>query len=151
VASQVEQLTQVVELLAGAVGETGQVKRLEAQIAALGAMIEEGARGDLSGLNARLDDVSTTVGKLAELQAQQMEREIARDQRRNAESRQDLAPAMRSIEDGVRNVYDRIDAIEQSVSMSSVDFERLTSEMAAFTRAMQDNGGNPGALAGQIE
>ena len=41
IAGQVEQLTQVVELLAGAVGETGQVKRLESQIAALGAMIEK--------------------------------------------------------------------------------------------------------------
>lgn len=155
VASQVEQLTQVVELLAGAVGETGQVKRLEAQIAALGAMIEEGPRNDLSILNARLDDVSTTVGKLAELQAQQMEREIARDQRRAAESKPDpaqtLAPAMRSIEDGVRNVYDRIDAIEQTVSLSAADFERLTSEMAAFTRAIQDKDGRPDALAAQLD
>ncbi|WP_375598434.1 peptidoglycan-binding protein [Devosia sp. Naph2] len=153
VAGQVEQLTQVVELLAGAVGETGQVKRLEAQIAALGAMIEEGPRNDLSTLNARLDDVSTTVGKLAELQAQQMEREIARDQRRNAQSdpAETLAPAMRSIEDGVRNVYDRIDAIEQTVSLSSADFEKLTSEMAAFTQAMQTKGDAPDALAGQLD
>jgi len=153
VAGQVEQLTQVVELLAGAVGETGQVKRLEAQIAALGAMIEEGPRNDLSILNARLDDVSTTVGKLAELQAQQMEREIARDQRRNAQSdpAEVLAPAMRSIEDGVRNVYDRIDAIEQTVSLSSADFERLTSEMAAFTQAMQNKGDAPDALAGRLD
>ena len=155
VASQVEQLTQVVELLAGAIGETGQVKRLEAQIAALGAMIEETPRHDLSLLNARLDDVSTTVGKLAELQAQQMEREIVRDQRRNAESKADpaavLAPAMQSIEDSVRNVYDRIDAIERSVALSSGDFERLTSEMAAFTQAMQDKAGSPDALAGRIE
>ncbi len=155
VASQVEQLTQVVELLAGAVGETGQVKRLEAQIAALGAMIEEGPRNDLTMLNARLDDVSTTVGKLAELQAQQMEREIARDQRRNAEGKTDavatLAPAMQSIEASVRNVYDRIDAIERNVALSSGDFERLTSDMAAFTQAMQDNAGSPGVLAGRIE
>lgn len=153
VAGQVEQLTQVVELLAGAVGETGQVKRLEAQIAALGAMIEEGPRNDLSILNARLDDVSTTVGKLAELQAQQMEREIARDQRRNAQTdpAEVLAPTMRSIEDGVRNVYDRIDAIEQTVSLSSADFEKLTSEMAAFTRAMQTKGDNPDALAGRLD
>src|SRR5690606_16168617 len=79
VASQVGQLTQVVELLAGAVGETGQVKRLEAQIAALGAMIEEAARPDLLAINSRLDDVSATVGKLAQLQAEQMEREIARE------------------------------------------------------------------------
>ncbi|MHA6298691.1 peptidoglycan-binding protein [Devosia sp. CAU 1758] len=155
VASQIEQLTQVVELLAGAVGETGQVKRLEAQIAALGAMIEEGPRNNLSVLNARLDDVSTTVGKLAELQAQQMEREIARDQRRNAEGKSDavakLAPAMQSIEASVRNVYDRIDAIERSVALSSGDFERLTSDMAAFTQAMQDNGGSPGVLAERLE
>ena len=153
VAGQVEQLTQVVELLAGAVGETGQVKRLEAQIAALGAMIEEGPRNDLSILNARLDDVSTTVGKLAELQAQQMEREIVRDQRRNAKSdpAEVLAPTMRSIEDGVRNVYDRIDAIEQTVSLSSADFEKLTSEMAAFTQAMQTRGDNPDALAGRLD
>src|SRR5690606_4634358 len=55
VAVQVEQLTHVVELLAGAVGETGQVKRLEAQIGALAAMIEEGPRVDLSAINKRLD------------------------------------------------------------------------------------------------
>ncbi len=153
VAGQVEQLTQVVELLAGAVGETGQVKRLEAQLAALGAMIEEGPRSDLSILNARLDDVSTTVGKLAELQAQQMEREIARDQRRNAQTdpTEVLAPTMRSIEDGVRNVYDRIDAIEQTVSLSSADFEKLTSEMAAFTKAMHTKGDTPGALAERLD
>jgi localization factor PodJL len=154
VASQVEQLTQVVELLAGAVGETGQVKRLEAQIAALGAMIEDGPRNDLGILNARLDDVSATVGKLAELQAQQMEREIARDRRQHEEGQagaETLAPAMRSIEDGVRNVYDRIDAIERSVSLSSADFERLTSEMAAFTHAMQSKGDGPEVLAGRID
>src|SRR5215217_2022363 len=85
IAGQVEQLTQVVELLAGAVGETGQVKRLESQIAALGAMIEKGPKLDLSTINKRLDDVSSTVGKLAELQAQQMEREIVREDRKAAE------------------------------------------------------------------
>ena len=68
VANQVEQLTHVVELLAGAVGETGQVKRLESQIGALAALIESGPKVDLSALNKRLDDVSGTVGKLAELQ-----------------------------------------------------------------------------------
>ncbi|MBJ3784623.1 SEL1-like repeat protein [Devosia sediminis] len=155
VASQVEQLTQVVELLAGAVGETGQVKRLEAQIAALGAMIEDAPRNDLSILNARLDDVSTTVGKLAELQAQQMEREIARDQRRNAESKTDaatvIAPAVQTIEASVRNVYDRIDAIERTVALSAGDFERLTSEMAAFTRAVENRSGDQGELAQQVE
>jgi localization factor PodJL len=155
VAVQVEQLTHVVELLAGAVGETGQVKRLEAQIGALAALIEGGPRVDLSAINNRLDDVSATVGKLAELQAQQMEREIAREDRKTAGPAVDgaakLAPAMHSIEKSVRNVYDRIDAIEKNVALSSGDFERLTTEMAAFTQAMKDREAAPSKLVAKVD
>lgn len=155
VASQVEQLTHVVELLAGAVGETGQVKRLESQIGALAALIETGPKVDLSAINGRLDDVSATVGKLAELQAQQMEREIAREDRRAAEPVAEaagtLAPAMHAIEKSVRNVYDRIDSIEKTVALSSGDFERLTSEMAAFTQAMNDGTAAPGKLVAKVD
>ncbi|SEQ53129.1 localization factor PodJL [Devosia sp. YR412] len=150
VASQVEQLTHVVELLAGAVGETGQVKRLESQIGALAALIEGGPKVDLSALNKRLDDVSTTVGKLAELQAQQMEREIAREDRR-AKSPDTIAPAMHAIEASVRNVYDRIDSIERNVTLSSGDFERLTAEMAAFTQVMKDSDVAPGRLVAKVD
>lgn len=155
VASQVEQLAQVVELLAGAVGETGQVKRLEAQIGALAALIEDGAKADLSTINWRLDDVSATVSKLAELQAEQMEREILREDARLAQPRPDsasaLAPAMQSIEHSVRNVYDRIDSIEKNVSLSSGDLDRLTAEMAAFTQAMTDGAAAPAKLFGKID
>ncbi len=154
VASQVEQLAHVVELLAGAVGETGQVKRLEAQIAALAAMIEEGPKVDLTTINNRLDDMSVTVGKLAELQAEQMEREVVREERKAREGDEGtaaLAPAMHAIEKNVRNVYDRIDAIEKSVALSSGDFERLTAEMAAFTQAMKDGGAGPGKLVAKVD
>ncbi|WP_137150966.1 peptidoglycan-binding protein [Devosia sp. FKR38] len=155
VASQVEQLTHVVELLAGAVGETGQVKRLEAQIGALAALIEQGPKVDLTTINRRLDDVSTTVSKLAELQAQQMEREIIREERIAAQPRNDAAapllPAMEAIEHSVRNVYDRIDSIERNVALSSSDFERLTSEMAAFTQAMKNGQTAPEGLIYKVE
>jgi len=155
VASQVEQLAQVVELLAGAVGETGQVKRLEAQIAALAALVEDGAKTDLSTINWRLDDVSATVAKLAELQAEQMEREIMRQDARVAQPELDsagiLAPAMQSIEHSVRNVYDRIDAIEKNVSLSSGELDRLTTEMAAFTQAMTDGAAAPAKLFEKID
>ncbi|MFD2648517.1 peptidoglycan-binding protein [Devosia albogilva] len=150
VASQVEQLTHVVELLAGAVGETGQVKRLEAQIAALGAMIEEGPRVDLSAINHRLDDVTATVGKLAELQAQQMEREVVREERR-IESGGDTAPLVESIEQSVRNIYDRIDAIERNVALPSPELERLTAEMAAFTKAMKSSDAAPSKLVAKVD
>jgi localization factor PodJL len=151
VASQVEQLTQVVELLAGAVGETGQVKRLETQIAALASMMERAPKVDLSAVNSRLDDVSATVAKLAELQAQQMEREIVREERAEFAPKGKLEPAMASIEANVRSVYDRIDAIERNMSISSGDFERLTSEMAEVTQALRDSAGNPELLAARIE
>ncbi|WP_224701096.1 peptidoglycan-binding protein [Devosia aquimaris] len=155
VASQVEQLTHVVELLAGAVGETGQVKRLEAQIGALAALIEQGPKVDLTTINRRLDDVSTTVSKLAELQAQQMEREIIREERIAAQPRGDAAapllPAMEAIEHSVRNVYDRIDSIERNVALSSSDFERLTSEMAAFTQAMKNGQTAPEGLIRKVD
>jgi localization factor PodJL len=154
VAAQVEQLTHVVELLAGAVGETGQVKRLEAQIAALGAMIEDTPRVDLGAVNKRLDDVSATVGKLAELQVQQMEREILREERaaiETVDTASMLTPAMQSIEENVRAVYDRIDAIERNTAISSADFERLTEEMAAFSRAMQERDMPPGKLVAKVD
>lgn len=155
VASQVEQLTQVVELLAGAVGETGQVKRLESQIAALASMMERAPKVDLSAVNSRLDDVSTTVAKLAELQAQQMEREIIREDRAAAapkgKASGKLEPAVLAIETNVRNVYDRIDAIERNMSVSAGDFERLTSEMASVTQAMRDMAGSPELLVSRVD
>jgi localization factor PodJL len=156
VASQVEQLTHVVELLAGAVGETGQVKRLESQIAALARMIGDAPKVDLSAVNKRLDDVSATVGKLAELQAQQMEREIVREDRIEAMpgaagTAETLAPAMATIEKSVRNVYDRIDSIEKNLALSSGDFERLTSEMASFTQAMRDREAVPSKLVAKVD
>jgi localization factor PodJL len=153
VANQVEQLTHVVELLAGAVGETGQVKRLEAQIAALARMIGDAPKVDLSTINKRLDDVSATVGKLAELQASQMEREIVREELAEAQpaAADTLAPAMTAIETSVRNVYDRIDSIEKNLALSSGDFERLTSEMAGFTQAMRDREAMPSTLMSKVD
>lgn len=151
VASQVEQLTQVVELLAGAVGETGQVKRLESQIAALASMMSQAPKVDLSAVNQRLDDVSNTVAKLAELQAQQMEREIVREDRAEAAPKGKIEPAMLSIETNVRNVYDRIDAIERNMSVSSGEFERVTSEMASVTQALRDMSGSPELLVSRVE
>jgi localization factor PodJL len=156
VANQVEQLTQVVELLAGAVGETGQVKRLEHQIAALAHTMEQGQRVDLSTVNARLDDVSATVAKLAELQAEQMEREIIREERAAAEPQKikglgKIEPVMQAIEENVRNVYDRIDAIERNMSISGGDFERLTSEMAEVTHAIRDAAASPELLASRVD
>lgn len=130
IADQVAQLSHVVELLAGAVGETGQVKRLEAQITSLARLISQGPQVDLSALTQRLDDVSATVGRLADLQVQYAGKV---DSPAAA-----LKEGMSSIEEGVRNIYDRIDAIEKHDALSPEMVERLTDEMARFTEAMRN-------------
>jgi localization factor PodJL len=66
IAEQVGQLSHVVELLAGAVGETGQVRRLEGQIAGLAKLVTQGPAIDLSALTKRLDDLATGLGRMNE-------------------------------------------------------------------------------------
>lgn len=129
IADQVGQLSHVVELLAGAVGETGQVKRLEGQIGSLAKLVAQGPQIDLSALTQRLDDVSATVGRLADLQVQYANR---------VESpAAALKAGMSSIEEGVRNIYDRIDAIEKHDSLSPEQVERLTDEMARIAETLR--------------
>lgn len=141
VAEQVAQLSHVVELLAGAVGETGQVKRLESQIAGLARLIAQGPQVDLSALNQRLDDVSATVGRLADLQVEYVGR---------IEGPSALKDGMQSIENGVRNIYDRIDAIEKHDALSPEMVERLTDEMARFTEALS-NAAQPQGLVELVD
>ena len=137
VADQVSQLAHVVELLAGAVGETGQVKRLEGQIASLGKIMSQGREMDIQTLTRRLDDVASTVGKLAELQVHYADRV------QNPVESQAFQDGMRSIEDSVRAVYDRIDTLERHSSLSPQDLDHVTAEMARFTEAMRDGQQEP--------
>ena len=222
IADQLGQLSQVVELLAGAVGETGQVKRLEGQIATLAKMVAKGAQTepatlvkrfeelsatlnrltdlqhaharqiDATSLTQRLDDVSATVGRLADLQVQQAERsdtsgisakldEVSQTIARLHERQEELAakssavdnsavtdrlddvsatigrlaelqievvsrmeePAsglqhsMHAIEAGLRNIYDRIDTIERTVSLPPAELEKITEQLGKVTSAMQ--------------
>jgi localization factor PodJL len=159
IADQVSQLSHVVELLAGAVGETGQVKRLEGHIAGLAKLIAEGPRVDMAALNQRLDDVALTVGKLAELQKHYADRsdmsgmtarldDVSATVGRLADlqvqfanrvegPKGGLADAMTAIEDGVRNIYDRVDAIEKAMAMPPAELERITEELGAVAQAMR--------------
>lgn len=139
VAEQVGQLTHVVELLAGAVGETGQVKRLEGQIASLAQMIDQGARIDLSALTMRLDDVSATVERLADMQAQQVAAPAS------------AMPALEGIETSLRNVYDRIDTLERSLALPSAELDRLTETVGQITAALQREAPRSEKLLGLVD
>jgi len=143
IGEQVAQLTHVVELLAGAVGETGQVKRLEAQIADLATTMSQPQAPDLSAMTKRIDDLAKTVERLADIQIQHFGHE-AKDGTARAAAFQN---GMQAIEESVRLVYDRIDAIEKTLAMPNADVERLTGEMASFTEVLRTSGaGNPDAM-----
>ena len=134
VAEQVAQLSHVVEALAAAVGETGQVKRLETQIAGLAKMLVNNQKGDhvdMVALTQRLDDVSATVERLADLQMQHVSREKEIPTQQAA-----LRNGIQVIEKSVRNVYDRIDVIEKNYSLTPADFDKLQAEMAKFADAV---------------
>ena len=146
IASQVGQLTNVVELVAGAVGEQGHVKRLEKQIADLARLYTDGPRPEITALTRRIDELGATVDRLAELQVQEIGR-AARDAETAGATQ---GNAMRAIEDGVRSIYDRIDALEGSYALAPDDLDRLTREMAGVTQALKHSG-DSSVLAGIIE
>ncbi|MGN6486677.1 MAG: peptidoglycan-binding protein [Devosia sp.] len=219
IADQVGQLSQVVELLAGAVGETGQVKRLEGQIAGLAKLVSRepqvdvaalthrlddvsqtvaklaelqkayADRSDTSGLSQRLDDVTATVGRLADLQVKLVDKtdnsaltrrlddvtatvgkladlqvqlvdktdntgltrrldDVTATVGRLADlqvqvanrvehPRDGLKDAMKAIEEGVRSIYDRVDAIERQMAMPPAELEKITDELQRFAALMK--------------
>ncbi|SFZ86255.1 Sel1 repeat-containing protein [Devosia enhydra] len=146
VAEQMAQLTQVVELLAGAVGESGQVRRLEAQISGLAHVFSQAPQIDFSALTRRLDDLSGSVSHLADMQ-------IAAADRADAVGRPDagLVETMGAIEASLRNIYDRIDALERGSSQPSPELERLTGELALVAAALQAGPPEPERLIAMVE
>jgi localization factor PodJL len=159
IAEQVGQLSHVVELLAGAVGETGQVKRLEAHIAGLATLISDGPKVDVDALNKRLDDVALTVGTLAELQKQYADRsdvsgmtarfdDVSATVGRLADLQvqfvdkvsvpnDGLKAGIKAVEDGVRNIYDRVDAIERAMAMPPAELETITAELGRIAQMVK--------------
>lgn len=147
ISKQVSQLTNVVEMVAGAVGETSQIKRLEKQIGQLASTLAQAPKTDTSALTRRIDEVAATVDRLAEMQVQQM----GRDAREAPVDLSGLDASMETIEASVRNIYDRIDALERSFSLSPQDIERLTTEMAEFTQALRDGSGGAPSLLSRVD
>ena len=143
---QVSNLTGVVEVLAGAVGETGQVKHLESQLDELARAIQHGSRVDMTALTQRIGALSETVERLADMQAQQIAHERSMLPQTAA-----LQEGMRSVEANLRQVYDRIDGIERNYLLAPQEFERLTDEVAEFSRLMREHEGEPAKLIALVD
>ena len=157
-AVQIEQLSSVVELLANSVGERGQIKRIETQIAKLAEVVTSSSELDLEAITERLDMLGGAFEQLTLLQSQSLaQQENGTDRAkidaietgvRNLYERFD-AIDLASIEAGIRSVYRRMDAIEQGISQTNPALERLSAEMAEFARAVHAEPGS--ALSSSLE
>ena len=135
ISAQIAQLSEVIEMLAGAVGETGQIRRIEAQIGNLAEMIASDRQPGQNTTAQRIEDLTATIEKLLAHQVEtggQQARQAA-----DAEERQ--AQSMATVEASVRAIYDRIDALEASQTQPSGDIEKLSRDMAALTEAVSRN------------
>lgn len=146
IAGQIDQLSEVIELLAGAVGETGQIKRIEAQIGNLAEMITAERQSGEDVTSRRIEELTATIEKLVTHQLQASEN--GAQQAALADDRQVQAMAM--IEQSVRSIYDRIDSLEASQPQPSGEIERLSRDMAALTEAVSQPA-EPTSLLAKID
>lgn len=168
IAQQMEQLTGVVEMLAGSVGEQSHIKRIEGQIARLAESVQAGPDLDLDTMTERLEVLSGAFDRLSQLQAEQQYpempdysgsfvslesglRQVSGEIRglemgglsRDVEKMSGKLDSMdfSAVEACVRSVYDRIDALENNLAVPTPAIERLTRDLAEFTEVMRSGKG----------
>ncbi|MCB9993074.1 MAG: SEL1-like repeat protein [Hyphomicrobiaceae bacterium] len=137
IAVQIEQLTDIVEVLAGKVNERSAFQSVERQIEALRTSIEGTGQADLSGMEQRLGLLSESFERLSAIQAEQSAAQSSLMQQLNSGA---TGEQFSAIEDGVRNIYERLDA------MSSMDVQ--TSLRSLFDRLdlLEQNVATPAPL-----
>ncbi|HEY8595247.1 MAG TPA: hypothetical protein VIL84_08380, partial [Devosiaceae bacterium] len=149
ITEQMGQLADVVERLANVVGDKSASQRIERHIAALAKIIAQGPRIDFTPLS---DRISAEMDGLRQLVATGSRASIEDVTNRldsltdmvdklglaTSRSEANRAAGMQAIEEGVRSIYDRLDAIESNTALAPVDLETLSSEMGAFAAALQN-------------
>lgn len=145
ISGQISQLSEVIEMLAAAVGETGQIRRIEAQIGNLAEILAADRASGETATSRRIEELTGTVEKLVAHQVEISDR----DQEALAASEARQTQSMEMIERSVRTIYDRIDAFEASQAEPAY-VERLSQDMASLTEAVSANR-EPTALLEKID
>ncbi|WP_196259432.1 SEL1-like repeat protein [Pelagibacterium limicola] len=117
ISAQVAQLSEVIEMLASAVGDNSQVKRI--------------------------NQLADTVDRLASYQVENTGRS------QQFQDRQDAG--LQAIEETVRNIYERIDALEVARGSDSPEIERLGREVGAISSALAASQGDAAEILARID
>lgn len=117
IAAQVTQLSEVIEMLAGAVSNNGEVQRI--------------------------NQLADTVDRLASYQVESTGRS------QEFQDRQDAG--LEAIQETVRNIYDRIDALEMARGGDSPEIERIGREVGAISSAIAASGSDAVEILARID
>lgn len=117
IAAQVAQLSEVIEMLARAVGDNGQVQRI--------------------------NQLADTVDRLASHQVESTGRS------QQFQDRQDAG--LHAIEETVRSIYDRIDALEMARGSDSPEIERIGREIGAISAAIVGSENDTSEIIARID
>ncbi len=154
-AIQVEQLSSVVELLANSVGERSHIKRLETQISKLAEAVASGSDLDFYSIDERLGILTEAFDRLSQLHSEQLQTMERTDDAKHMQDMhleavqtgvQSISQRldnmdMGAIEASVRTIYDRIDALEANMATPLPAIERLSRELADFSKALRNEKG----------
>ncbi|MCB1516211.1 MAG: SEL1-like repeat protein [Hyphomicrobiaceae bacterium] len=157
IAVQIEQLTDIVEVLAGKVNERSAFQTVEQQIEGLRLAIDGMGQTDFSGMEQRIGLLSESFERLSQLQAEQ---HAAQSSLMRQLSEDETSEKFTAIEDGVRNIYDRLDSmssmdlneslrsvfdridlLEQNVATPTPLLQRLTNDITDLTSAIKSSKG----------
>ncbi len=183
IVEQIAQLTHVVELLSGAVGESGQVKRLEGQIDNIANLINENYNSsrdysdissnmialannveqlgelqtqtsqsqqklvqeltnnntkdfgeDFENISRRIDILTQNINQLSELQTQSLNANDSKAIEENLKRyNETYENGLNSISISIGNIFERLDQMERSPSITPNDIERLFQEIRAVS------------------
>ncbi len=117
IAAQVAQLSEVIEMLASAVGDNSQVKRI--------------------------NQLADTVDRLASYQVENTGRSQQFLDRQDA--------GLHAIQESVRSIYERIDALEMARGGDSPEIERIGREVGAISSAIAASEGEAGEILARID
>lgn len=140
VTAQIEQLTNIIEALAGRVNEQTAYDGIEQQLVSLARQLEHERSIDFSSIEQRLDKLNQAFEELAMVQTANhasVTNDLAQTYP-HAEATKHYA----SVEEGVRNIYDRLDALEGSFKTPQSAIEQLTSDVAKLNNAIRATGGS---------
>ncbi|NOZ31638.1 MAG: hypothetical protein GXP01_00880 [Alphaproteobacteria bacterium] len=133
VGSQIAALTKTVDQLCNTVSQTQDLTQLEARLADI--LLRHNGRPDpgFESLSGKVGELYDAVEKLAAYHVRQAEL---------ANGAPDPAPdygvSGAQIEDSIRAMYDRLDGLEQTLSIPAPELERISDQVAALANSIGD-------------